>query len=47
MFALVNTNGGPSRMVRSAPTVYLPSVPAVKDCPYALLIFLEAKLTAA
>src|SRR5205823_11983848 len=47
MLALVNTNGGPSRMLWSAPTVYLPSLPAVKDCPAALLIFFEAKLTAA
>src|SRR6478672_12450986 len=42
MLALVNTNGGPSRMVLSAPTVNLPSLPAVKDWPDALVIVLEA-----
>ena len=42
MLDLVNTNGGPSRMVLSAPTVNLPSLPAVKDWPDALVIFLEA-----
>jgi hypothetical protein len=42
MLALVNTNGGPSRMVLSAPIVNLPSLPAVKDWPDALVIFLDA-----
>ena len=42
MLALVNTNGGPSRMLCCAPTWYLPSLPAVKDCPAVLVIFLEA-----
>ncbi len=47
MLALVNTNGGPSRTVLSAPTVKLPSLPAVKDCPALFVIVLDAKLTAA
>ena len=42
MLALVNTNGGPSRMVLSVPTLNLPSRPAVKDCPAALVIVLDA-----
>src|ERR1017187_8981941 len=47
MLALLNTNGGPSRMGSSAPTVNLPSLPAVNDPPALLVIFLDAKLTAA
>jgi hypothetical protein len=33
MFDLLNTNGLPSRTWLSAPTVYLPSFPAVKVSP--------------
>src|SRR5262249_59069469 len=47
MLDLVNTNGGPSRMVLSAPTLNLPSLPAVKAWAEALVIVLEAEFTAA
>ena len=46
-FAELNTVGGPSSTVLSAPIVYLPSLPAVKVCPAALVIFLDARFTAA
>ena len=42
MLDLVNTKGGPSRMVLSVPTLNLPSLPAVKDWPVALVIVLDA-----
>src|SRR5580698_3803658 len=46
-FAELNTVGGPSSTVLSAPIVYLTSLPAVKVCPAALVIFLDARFTAA
>jgi hypothetical protein len=47
MLDLVNTSGGPSSTVPSAPTVNVPSLPAENDWPAALVIFLEARFTAA
>jgi hypothetical protein len=47
MFALLNTYGAPSRIVWSAPTVNLPSLPAVNDWPVAFVIAFEASSTAA
>ena len=45
--ALSNTYGGPSRIVWSAPTVNLPSLPATNDWPLALVIAFDASSTAA
>jgi len=39
MLEALNSNGGPSRIVLSAPTVYVPSFPAVNVWPCALVIF--------
>jgi hypothetical protein len=47
MFAELKTNGAPSSTEWPAPTVNLPSLPAVKDWPWALVIFADARLTAA
>ena len=47
MFALLKTYGFPSSTVAFAPTLYFPSLPAVKVWPVLPVIFPEATLTAA